>query len=250
MIEDEPLAADRLIGLIREVDSSVEVVDQFDTIRDTVSFLKETGSNPDLLFCDIQLADGLSFEIFNQIDTSLPVIFTTAYDAYALKAFEVHSVDYLLKPIKPDALKRAIARYQQRFERHPDASEMKRLLDYFRQGAPVRKRFLVKAGNKYYHKTIDEISYFAVESKVVFLYDLPEGKKFPTDFNLDELMANHLSRENYFRINRKVIINIEAVEVIKPYFNQRLSVKLKVPHASELIVSRAKVKAFKAWFNG
>ena len=251
VIEDEQPAADRLISMLGEVDNTVDIRDQFDTVRESVSYLRDNPSEADLLFCDIHLADGLSFEIFEQTRIDTPVIFTTAYDEYALKAFDIHSLDYLLKPVKIEHLKRAVDRFKKsvtKTERHPDTQQ---LLSLFQQKNLLqKKRFLVKSGNKFYHKTIDQVAFFKVDSKVVFLYDNERGSKFPTDFNLEELMDQHLSSANFFRINRKAIVNIEAVDVIKPYPNQRLSVKLRIPHTEELVVSRDRVQAFKAWFNG
>ena len=247
VIEDEQLAAERLAKIIHQVDENIEVIDYFDTIRDSVKFLNTKQSDIDLLFCDIHLADGSSFEIFTQVEVTKPVIFTTAYDEYSIKAFEVNSVDYLLKPIKAKEVEQSLKKYEKYHGNNGtlDISTIEKLLD--KKGSA--KRFLVKNGIKLIPKKMGEMAVFYIENKMVHFIDFTEGKKFIIDFTLDELMDKELDPSLFFRINRKQIINIESIETIRPHFGQRLSLTLNVPaNHLELIVSREKVNEFKRWF--
>lgn len=248
IIEDEQLAADRLQQIIEHTEHSIEVKGVMDTIRDSVGYLEDHQASLDLIFCDIHLADGLSFEIFKQIEVDVPVIFTTAYDEYSIDAFKVNSIDYLLKPIKAEEVAIALNKYQKFHQNHQeiDNSALKSLVNKIK--GPGQKRFLVKSGIKLIPKKMEEIGLVFIENKVVQFHDFPSGKAFMLDFSLDDLMSKELDPDLFFRINRKQIVNIEAIEEIKPYFNQRLSLTLKFPTSFDLIVSREKVNDFKKWF--
>ncbi len=248
IIEDEQLAADRLIHLIGKTDQEIHIFGHVDTVRDAVSTLTEHGDKIDLLFCDIQLADGLSFEIFEQIDFRKPVIFTTAYDQYAIEAFKVNSMNYLLKPIKEEELKRSLRKYHDIFRTYTtfNIEQVKKLLN---QDQPVQnKRILVKSGIKLIPVKLNEIALFFIQNKNVYAISAEEERQYLIDHTLDELMSDHLDPNHFFRINRKQIVNVENIVLIKPYLNQRLSLSLKVATDEELIVSREKVKDFRKWF--
>lgn len=249
IIEDEQLAADRLSTLIKKSKRDIEVLDQFDTVRDTVDYLSKFKANVDILFCDIQLADGLSFNIFEQINIEVPVIFTTAYDEYSLKAFKVNSIDYLLKPIRYEELEKALDKYQTIHANKQYTIDPALFKRYFESETNYKERFLVKGGNKYYHKPISEITYFSSDNKIVYLHDHQPNKKYITDFTLEELTKKHLDPKQFFRISRKFIVNIDSIDVINPYLNQRLILQLKNEHIDELVVSREKVASFKEWFD-
>lgn len=246
IVEDEQLAADRLANLIKQT-ASIDVVGQFDTVRDTVSFFEKQENQIDLMFCDIQLADGLSFKIFEKIDVNIPVIFTTAYDEYSLQAFKVNSLDYLLKPVQYADLEAAIKKYTSIYAERKNPFDPSVLQELFLK-KKFKERFLVKLGSKYYHKPTDKITYFSSENKIVYLHDQSAGKKYMTDFTLEELAAEHLDPDHFFRINRKYIVNIQAIELFKAYPGQRLILKLHEGQMDELLVSREKVVAFKEWF--
>lgn len=247
IIEDEQLAADRLATLIEKT-NDVEVVGHFDTVRETVSYLKQRGHEVDMMFCDIQLADGLSFKIFEKLDISIPVIFTTAYDEYSLRAFKVNSLDYLLKPIQYADLVNAIKKYGTIYQHRNQQFDYGVLQDFFLK-KKYKERFLVKMGSKYYHKPTDKISYFSSENKIVYLHDQIPAKKYMTDFTLEELIGEHLDPDLFFRTNRKHIVHINAIELFKAYPGQRLVLKLHEGQKEELLVSREKVVAFKTWFS-
>ncbi len=249
IIEDEQLAAERLSSLIAQSDRDINVLGQFDTVRDTVDYLSENQDNVDILFCDIQLADGLSFNIFEKVDVNVPVVFTTAYDEYSLRAFKVNSIDYLLKPIRYEELEQALNKYQHIYSKKQFVLDSAMLKSYFEGGQKYKERFLVKSGNKYYNKPINEITYFSSDNKIVYLHDKLSNRKYITDFTLEELAKNHLDPNLFFRISRKFIVNIDAIEVINPYLNQRLILQLRNGQNDDLIVSREKVVTFKEWFD-
>ncbi|MEL7002327.1 MAG: LytTR family DNA-binding domain-containing protein, partial [Bacteroidota bacterium] len=222
IIEDEQLAADRLSQLISKSNRDIQVIGQFDTVRDTVDYLQDNQAKIDILFCDIQLADGLSFNIFEKIKVDVPVVFTTAYDEYSLRAFKVNSVDYLLKPVRYEELEQALDKYQSIYSKQKFVLDPSALKSYFEPGNKFKERFLVKAGNKYYNKLVNDITYFSSEDKIVYLHDGGSSKKYIADFTLEELTKKHLDPHLFFRISRKFIVNINAIDVINPYLNQRL----------------------------
>ena len=242
IIEDEQLAAERLERLIKEHYPRYAIVDQIDTVRDSISTIQST-SSIDLIFCDIHLADGKCFEIFKEVKTKIPIIFTTAYDEYAIEAFDLNSVHYLLKPIDEDDLRKAISKFE---DTKQDDHSIEKVLRQFIQEKP--KRFLLKSGQRMIPKKESEIAFFFTQNKITQASDLSEGKMYFADYTLEQLETKILPKEVFFRINRKQIINKEAVSSIKPYKNQRLSLSLNIPSSQEFIVSREKVNSFKAWF--
>lgn len=248
IVEDEQLAAERLTTLVSQADRNIEIIGQFDTVRETVSFLEANAVDVDILFCDIQLADGLSFNIFEKVSFEAPVIFTTAYDEYTLKAFKVNSLDYLLKPVRLEDLEQAIEKYKTVFRHRKFAVDTEGLRKYLSTPHNYRERFLVRNGTKFYNKPIEDITYFSTENKIVYLHDGQPGRKYLTEFTLDELMRDLLDPRAFFRINRQFIVHIKAIELMKQYSNQRLILQLESGQIDELIVSREKVQEFKRWF--
>ena len=249
IVEDEELAAERLAGMVKKVKPGIELHHILDSIEDTVSFLQ---SDPvDLLFLDIHLSDGKSFEIFEKTSINIPVIFTTAYDQYALDAFKVNSVDYLLKPIAEPDLERALTRYEQWFSQ-PDKStpqidpvELKKWLG---QGSrQYKQRFMVKFGDHIQSKPVQDAAYFYAEGKTTYLVQWSNNRRYILDYTLEALDEKELNPTRFFRINRKFIINIEAINDVKTYSNSRLKVSLKVPSEMDMIVSRERVNLFKNW---
>ncbi len=247
ILEDEKLASERLKRIIKEIDPAINVACQIDTVRDAVDYLNSNQQNLDLIFCDIHLADGLSFEIFKQTVVDKPIVFTTAYDEYSIDAFQVNSIDYLLKPIKQEEVDRSLKKYGKIYSNPAlNLSALQKFIS--EQPGNVTKRFLVRSGSKLVPKKMNEIGMVYIDNKVVQLQDFPEGKNYLIDFTLDEMINTQLDLALFFRINRKQIINIDAIDSIKPYFNQRLSLALKIPTNIEMIVSREKVNDFKKWF--
>ncbi len=247
IVEDEDPAALRLEKMIKELKPSCSLVGRTDSIRATVEWIK-ANEKPDLIFMDIQLADGLSFEIFQQIDIEVPVIFTTAFDQYALKAFKVNSIDYLLKPIDKTDLSQAISQYENLHKKKEniDSNAIQRILGSF-QKKEYKRRFLIKSGDHFAHIAVEEIAYFYSEDSVLFLAT-NNGKKYIIEFTVDKLMEQ-LDPESFFRINRKLVLNDKCIDKISSYFNSRLKLDIKPTPHFEVVVAREKVKSFKEWLD-
>jgi DNA-binding LytR/AlgR family response regulator len=251
IIEDEYPAAERLQQLLRRLDESINVVDMIDSVDNAICWFAEHPA-PDLILSDIQLSDGLSFEIYEKVVIKSPIIFTTSYDEYAIQAFKVKSIDYLLKPIKFEELGKAIAKYKQlksEFSEEENASKIERLLDNLQHsGRRHKKRFLVKKGEQLVPISDDEIAYFYTENELVYLFT-PEGKKYVVDYTLEQL-DELVDSEKFFRINRQYLIHLEAIQRIHTYFNSRLKLNLQPDPTDEVIVSKGKAKSFKQWLEG
>ena len=241
IIEDEQLAADRLKRLVNQNHPNYEIVAILDTVRDSIQYLNAHHQSLDLIFCDIHLADGNSFDIFQQTNCKVPIIFTTAYDQYTFDAFDLNSLHYLLKPINEADIATAI----QKFESQPETDSLKEIFDRF---GPVKtRRFLLRSGQRLIPKKESDLALFFSRNKVVHAADLNEGKVYVTEFTLEQLEQEFLSNDHFFRINRKHIVNKEAITSLKPYKNQRLSLSLAIPSSEELVLSREKVNPFKEW---
>lgn len=251
IIEDETLAAERLKDLIYKYDATIELLETLDSVEETVDWLNANDS-PDLLFLDIQLADGLSFDIFDAVEVTTPVIFTTAFDEYALRAFKVNSIDYLLKPIDYEELIVAIDKYKKQFQRTatplPNWSILQETLKAIQTKKNYKTRFAVKTGHRLRSIPIAEVAYFYSEDKISWLKTMG-GKKYAVDYTLDQL-TELLNPNNFFRLNRKYITAIEAIKEVVSYSNSRLKVQLSDTPKNELIlISREKVNNFKKWLD-
>jgi len=245
IIEDENPAANRLLKLLKPHFPEANFHGNLDSIKSSVEWL-QTYPHPDLIFCDIQLADGISFEIFEKVKLSTPIIFTTAYDQFAIKAFQVNAVDYLLKPIDPGDLNRAVDKFKsQQIKPSLDLALIKDLLKPQTQN--FKSRFLVRFGEKIQSISIEEVDLFFSEEKVTFL-QTKSGKRYVIDQTLEQT-ESQLDPSQFFRINRKYISHIAAVEEVYSYSNSRLKVKLKNCEVSDIIVSREKVGEFKQWLD-
>jgi len=245
IIEDEKPAAKRITKLVLALDSNIEITEVIDSVEDALAWFN-ANPMPDLAFMDIQLADGLSFDIFKGADVTCPVVFTTAYDEYALEAFKVNSIDYLLKPIDPEALDRAWKKYKSL--KGSTSSDILGLLDSFRSQTAQKKykeRFLVKKGDGFKYLTADETAYFYAEGGLTFMIS-QKGERHIVDDKMDKLSTS-LNPKNFFRINRKLIINERSVGDISNYFNSRLKLTLKPKFDEEVIVARDRVSGFKSW---
>ncbi len=249
IIEDEQLAAERLTELLRRYDLGMQVLDVIDSVEDSVQWLR-THPEPELILMDIHLSDGLSFGIFNQIVVKAPIIFTTAYDQYAIQAFKVNSIDYLLKPVSFQGLKQALYKLQTwTTDITPVSPDMIRQLTdmILKQQKNYKSRFLVKFGEHLQYKNIQDIAYFYADGKVVYLTTI-DGKRFIVEYILEEL-EELLNPAIFHRINRKMIIHVEAVKDVKLYSNSRLRVWLRPHMDGDILVSREKVAGFKAWLD-
>jgi DNA-binding LytR/AlgR family response regulator len=249
IIEDETYALLHLENLLKKYDNSIEILNRFDTIKRASEWLK-TNPGPDLIFMDIQLADGLSFEIFERVEVNTPIIFTTAYNEYALRAFKVNSIDYLLKPLDFEELSSAIEKFK-RNSTKPKNPEIpsKVVFDKVLQMLTnqYKSRFMIKIGSHIRTISIEDICYFYSMEKFTFLQNT-QNQSFPIDYSLDE--AETLTDpQKYFRINRKYLIQIDSISDISVFSNSRLKLKLKNCSDDDVIVSREKVQDFKKWLD-
>ncbi len=247
IVEDEVLAAQALRKLLGEVSPEAEVMGVIETIEESIEWL-ENNDMPDLIFMDIHLADGSSFSIFEKIDVTCPVIFTTAYDEYALKAFEVNSIDYILKPINKKDLEHAMGKYRSLVLSSPQTGG--RFDELFQQMGGTQKKyrnyFLIPERDKLIPLLSKNIAYIYIDTKTVKAVSL-EGKSYYMNHPLDELMAQ-LDPAIFFRANRQFIISRHAVQDISIWFGSKLSVNLTVETPEKIIVSKARVSEFKNWF--
>lgn len=247
IIEDEKPSARRLQRMLEKLDVTPDVM--LHSVEESVNWFKQN-NHPDLIFLDIQLSDGLSFEIFESVSVNSAIIFTTAYDEYALQAFKLNSIDYLLKPIDEDELERAVLKYKERIpkEQHVtlDFNDIKKLLVN-----PIereyKKRFSVKVGQHLKLVDVDEIECIYSENKGTYLHT-NQGRNYLLDITLEQLQYE-LEPDMFFRINRKFYVNINAIKDMISYTNSRLQIKLNNYKEQDIIVARERVKDFKNWLD-
>lgn len=249
IIEDEEPAANRLKKMVTELEPEANVVENIVSVFSGISWLKEN-PQPDLIFSDIQLSDGLSFEIFKNVDVQCPVIFITAYDQYAIEAFKVNSIDYLLKPIKREDLQNALNKFKKFAAVTVNAGpapalDINKVLEAFGTKAEYKTRFIVRYGEHIKTIKIEEVAYFYTEDKINFL-TTNEGRRYTIDYNLDNL-EGMLNPKTFFRINRQFIICIHAISEMFSYSKSRVLVKLNPPAKHETIVSTERSGDFKLW---
>ncbi|HEY4788789.1 MAG TPA: LytTR family DNA-binding domain-containing protein [Bacteroidales bacterium] len=243
IVEDEKVAAERLVGLIKKYDPSVTVLGIVQSVSNAVQWLN-THPAPDLIFMDIQLSDGLSFEIFEQTIVKTPVIFTTAYDEYALKAFKVNSIDYLLKPVELNELKNAIHKFKENsLSKEIPAQVFDNIMYSLTKN--YKNKFVIKVGEHIKVFTTEDIQCFYSQEKYTFLQNI-SGRDFAIGYSLDQL-EDLLDPSRFFRINRKFIVSSSSISDIISFSNSRLQVKLNSNKSDDLVVSREKVQDFKKW---
>ncbi|MCC3160471.1 LytTR family DNA-binding domain-containing protein [Hymenobacter sp. 15J16-1T3B] len=253
LIEDEAPAAQRLTQLLgQHPDVQVEV--RLASVEEAVAWFASHPA-PDLIFADIQLADGLSFEIFDAVAVRSPIVFTTSYDEYALQAFSLHSVDYLLKPINAGQLGRALGKYQFWQQQEPARQQqlsnaqllqMQQLLDALPLSPPrYRQRFLVSTGEQLLPVPVGEVAYFFTAHELVYLVRR-DGRRFPVDYKLDQL-EKLLDPAQFFRVNRQYLAAMPAVEKIYTYLGGKLKLELLPAAGEEVLVSRERAPALKRW---
>ena len=243
IVEDEKVAAERLVGLIKKYDPSIDISEIVQSVKNAVLWLN-THQAPELIFMDIQLADGLSFEIYEQTIVKTPVIFTTAYDEYALKAFKVNSIDYLLKPIDQHELNNAIDKFKAS-NKHKEipAQVFDNILNSLTKN--YKNKFVLKVGEHIKVFTLEDVQCFYSMEKYTFLQN-NSGRDYAINYTLDQL-EDLLDPAQCFRINRIFIVSFSAISDIISYSNSRLKVKLNSNESDDLIVSREKVQDFKKW---
>jgi DNA-binding LytR/AlgR family response regulator len=247
IVEDEDLAVKKLINTLLAIDPLLCIAGVTDSIKATVRWL-ESNPAPDLILMDIELADGRSFEIFNLIDVKSPVIFVTSYDEYALKAFKVNSVDYLLKPIQKADLSLALEKFKKLHQDNKREINIENLVNELHQRLrpkEFRQRFLVKHVQKLVSIETNDIAYFYSEGRINFFKTF-DNKRYMVDYLMDEL-EEMLDPSRFFRINRSLFVSLASISKIEEYFGFRLILRLNPPNEKEAIVSREKVMDFKKW---
>lgn len=246
IVEDENLSAEHLALLLHRIDNNIEVIKYLDTVKGTIKEFQK-GLEADLLFLDIHLADGNSFEIFDQIHIDTPIIFTTAYDQYAIQAFKQNSIDYLLKPIALKDLSFALEKYRKQ-EQKVNKNLIENITTAYQQlNKQYKTRFLVKKGQSIESILTADIHHFETEESISFL-TTNKGSRYPIDYTLDQL-ETLLEPKDFFRINRKVILHIQSIEKVNTYFNSRLSIATKFLDGDARVVSRDRVNDFKMWLD-
>jgi len=248
IIEDEPHARAELKRLLQQMPLEVSVVAEIESVSEAVQLLSAP-LDYDFLFLDIQLSDGLSFDIFNKVSLDKPVIFTTAYNEYAIKAFELNSIDYLLKPIEPEHLEKALLKLKRL---HPNkqapsytGEQLRALLGLSPKES--KSRFLIKIGDQFKHIPTEEIAYFYAERNTIYLVT-KTNLKYIVDYRLDEL-EEKLDPKYFFRITRSFIVHLQAITKVHKYFNSRLLIEVQPAPEEQLLVSRIKVDAFLSWMD-
>jgi DNA-binding LytR/AlgR family response regulator len=254
IIEDERPAAEKLERLIKKYDDQIEVVGRLESVRKATDWFTAAGNGADLIFMDIQLADGLSFDLFKKVAVQKPVIFTTAYDSYTMEAFKVSGIDYLLKPItyealcgsmqKLDLLRQSLNGSAQPAPRLDELSQALALL----QKKAYKNRFMVRTGEHIHSLTADQIALFYAIDRNVFLLTR-QRKKYIVDYKLEDL-EELLDPAQFFRANRTFILSINSISDVLVYSSSRLKISLSQEFDKEIIVSRERVLPFKEWFNG
>jgi DNA-binding LytR/AlgR family response regulator len=251
IVEDEMHSAKMLESMIKELRPEWHIEGSFDTVEETTSWL-QNNEQPKLIFLDIQLADGISFSVFDRIKVNSAVIFTTAYDDYAVKAFKLNSIDYILKPIKKDLLEAAIEKYENIVgllgEGNREQVDYRSLLAGLKSGENVyRKRFLVPKRDAYFTLPVENIAYIYFASKLTYAVTF-DNKESVINFTLDKL-EEELDPQMFIRANRQAIVNLNAIHSLENYFGGKLVVKLLPQFDEKFVVSRAKATVFKNWLD-
>ncbi len=252
IIEDEKPAAEKIQRHLRKFDPEVNVLKVISTIKQAVDWIGENALNVDLYILDVQLADGLSFEIFDHVEINKPIIFTTAYNQYAIDAFKVNGLDYLLKPVTYDKLAESLEKIDRLKSNlgkqdDPPYQDLNKLLTQLKEKT-YKNRFMVKVGDHIKSITIDDIVLFFAEGRTAYLVTKQE-RKFIIDYKLESL-EDILDPSQFYRVNRSFIVKINAIKDVLMYSNSRLKISVTPDFPKEIIVSREKVNAFKDWFNG
>lgn len=251
IVEDEELAALRLQKMLLEIDPQIEITAILDSVTGTINWIKNNPL-PDLILLDIQLSDGISFEIFNNMPVECPVIFVTAYDNYALKAFELNSIDYLLKPLRKELLQNSIEKFKKRtgdFSSVKMMQKIQSMVELYSQGNnSFKTRFAVFKGEAITTVQSDEIAYFYIEDKAVLLVR-SNGEKNIINYSLEQLEAI-MDPKQFFRVNRQYFVSLKSIAKATNYFNYKIKIHLNPTSPTEVIISANKATEFKQWMDG
>ena len=249
--EDEIGASRNLIAILEELEPQCNILAVLESVQETTKWIKNNPP-PDIAFFDIQLSDDIVFKVFKKTEVNFPVVFATAYNKYAIRAFKVNSIDYILKPVNRKSVKHALRQFKQLMEFNLGIRE-ERILNMLEdiksgQNKQYKKSFLVQFKDRLIPIGVSDLAYFFIEHDVIYGITT-NNQKYAIDQNLEDI-ANQLDPEIYFRANRQFIISRQAVKEINPYFNERLSIKLSPQAADHVIISKARATSFKAWIRG
>lgn len=246
IIEDENLLAKELQNTLRDICPSCEIVDVIGSVEDGKNWF-DSNKKADLIISDIQLTDGTSFELFRYANTHIPIIFTTAYDDYAIRAFKLNSIDYLMKPISEEELESALKKYENVWNHKSVISE--EILNDLIQSNPkeYRSNFLVRVGDQYKRVNTSDISFFFAEGNTVYLVK-KDKRKLIVDYSLDQIITQ-LDPKAFFRVNRQLVLSSTSITGIHKYFNSRLKLEIQPTHETDVLVTRSRVNDFLAWLN-
>jgi DNA-binding LytR/AlgR family response regulator len=246
IFEDEKHTANRLAKLLDEIDSAIQILKVIGSVKEGIEWFREN-EMPDLIFQDIILSDGNCFDIFDAVEITAPVIFTTAFSEYALRSFQVNGIDYIVKPYDKKDIEKALKKFKRMKGAFapPEKKLMKEILN--RETIAPKRRFLIKTGDNYNILESSKISYFISEESVTFAV-LFIGKKYIVDYTISEL-SELMDPGRFFRISRKAVVSVESVKKISSWFNSRLKLQLNPPTEEDIIVSRERVKDFKEWLD-
>jgi len=250
IIEDEPVSARNLHFHLLELEPEMKLAAIIPTVEQSVKWLSENPSGYDLIFMDIRLSDGISFDIFNHVKIDKPVIFVTAFDEYALKAFKSNGIDYILKPFESDELRQAINKYNKlkNLRTEEDVNRLIQAIDHVNDGVgSVRQSFLVHFRNKLIPLATPDIAWFFTSNEIVYAHTA-DGRKFIIDVTLEQLQQQ-LDPSIFFRANRQFIIQRKYITEVEFYFNGRLSLKIDPTPTDKVLISKARVRVFKLWMN-
>lgn len=246
IIEDEKIAANNLEKMLHQIDININVQSKIDSIEESVKWL--SNNTADLIFLDIHLADGLCFKIFEQIKVKTPIIFTTAYDQYAIRAFKVNSIDYLLKPIEIKQLEQSLEKFKELNQvQNAKTIDFDALINFYNKKINYQERFIVRYAQKIKSIKTDDIAYFYIDIENVFLCT-KGNNNYPIDYSLDKL-GNIINPKDFFRVNRQFIINISSIENMYSLSKSRIKIKLKPQPDNEIIVSYSRMSDFRKWLN-
>ena len=243
IVEDEKIAAVSLEKLIKKFEPDARILGILSSVKQAVAWLSV--NKADLIFMDIELGDGQSFKIFEQTPVLSPVIFTTAYDQYAIKAFKANGIDYLLKPIDEQELEAALHKFRNLVSHETDYSILKDLIENSRHNKEFRQRFMIQAGSRIRSIPVNEIAYFYFVEKSTFICTC-EGRRYPTEYSLDKL-EEMVDPDDYYRINRKMIVSIKSINKIYSLSKSRIKLELLPEYEEEVLVSFNKTPSFREW---
>ena len=246
IIEDEKIAAYNLEKMLHQIDININVQNKIDSIEESVKWLSNNAV--DLIFLDIHLADGLCFKIFKQIKIKTPIIFTTAYDQYAIKAFKVNSIDYLLKPIEIQELEKSLEKFKELNQvQIAKTIDFNALNNFYNKKIEYQERFIVRYAQKIKSIKTNDVAYFYIDAESVFICT-KDNNNYPIDYTLDKL-ENIIDPKEFFRINRQFIVNISSIENMHSLSKSRIKIELNPKPDNEIIVSYSRMSDFKKWLN-